>query len=80
MNEYEKIQDEIGVAPRTIPKNLMLAISYGAALYQREVFNLPTAKREVRTLGYSLGIEVNEHGRHGTQLLLNHNQELPAVQ
>lgn len=76
---YEKIQEEIGVAPRTIPKNLMLAISYGASLYQREVFNLPTAKREVRTLGYSLGIEVNEHGRHGTQLLLNHNQELPAV-
>lgn len=76
---YEKIQEEIGVEPRTIPKNLMLAISYGAALYQREVFNLPTAKREVRTLGYSLGIEVNEHGRHGTQLLLNHNQELPAI-
>lgn len=76
---YEKIQEEIGVEPRTIPKNLMLAISYGASLYQKEVFKLPTAKREVRTLGSSLGIEVYENGRPGTQLLLNHNQKLPAV-
>ena len=76
---YERIYDEIGIEPRTIPKNLMLAISYGAALYQREIFNLPTVKREVRTLGYSLALEVNEHGRYGTQILLNHNQELPAV-
>ena len=34
---YTKIRDAIGIEPRTIPKEMMLAISYGAALYQREI-------------------------------------------
>lgn len=75
---YSKIKDAIGIDPRIIPKNLMLAISYGAALYQREIFNYPKIKRDVRKLGHSLGLMVDDGGRRSAKLLLNHNQELPA--
>lgn len=77
---YEKLYEAIGTAPRMIPKNLMLAISYGAALYQREIFNYPKVKRDVRTLGNSLGIMVDDGGRRGVKLLMNHNQPLPAME
>lgn len=75
---YSRIYNEIGIEPRIIPKNLMLAISYGATLYQREVFNYPKVKRNIRTLGDSLGIMVDDGGRRSVQLLLNHDQPLPA--
>jgi molecular chaperone DnaK (HSP70) len=75
---YSKIRDAIGVEPRIIPKNLMLAISYGASLYQRDVFDLPKIKRDVRTLGSSLGLMIDDGGRRGVKLLLNHNDPLPA--
>lgn len=75
---YSKIRDAIGVEPRIIPKNLMLAISYGASLYQREIFNYPKVKRDVRTLGRSLGLYVDDGGRRSVKILLNHNQALPA--
>lgn len=77
---YSKIHDVIGIEPRIIPKNLMLAISYGASLYQREIFNYPKVKRDVRTLGNSLGLIVDDGGRRSVKLLLNHNQSLPAKQ
>lgn len=77
---YSKIYDAIGIEPRIIPKNLMLAISYGASLYQREIFNYPKVKRDVRTLGNSLGLIVDDGGRRSVKLLLNHNQALPARQ
>lgn len=75
---YNKIYEAIGIPPRIIPKNLMLAISSGAALYQRDIFNYPKVKRDVRTLGSSLGILVDDGGRRGTKLLINHNKPLPA--
>ena len=75
---YSKIYDALEIKPRIIPKNLMLAISYGAALYQREIFNYPKIKRDVRTLGNSLGLLVDDGGRRSAKLLLNHNQPLPA--
>ena len=77
-NVYSKIYDAIGIEPRIIPKNLMLAISYGASLYQREIFNYPKEKRDVRTLGNSLGLMVDDGGRRSVKLLLNHNEPLPA--
>ena len=77
---YSKIYDAIGKEPRIIPKNLMLAISYGASLYQREIFNYPKIKRDVRTLGNSLGLIVDDGGRRSVKLLLNHNEKLPARQ
>ncbi len=77
---YSKIYDAIGIEPRIIPRNLMLAISYGAALYQRDIFLLPKNKREIRRLGNSLGINVDDGGRRSVKLLLNHNQALPARQ
>lgn len=77
---YSKIYDSIGIEPRIIPKNLMLAISYGASLYQREIFNYPKIKRDIKTLGKSLGIMVDDGGRRSVKLLLNHNQSLPARQ
>lgn len=77
---YTKIRDAIGINPRIIPRNLMLAISYGATLYQRELFDLPNLKRDIRTLGYSLGLIVDDGGRRTVKILLNHNQKLPARQ
>ena len=77
---YNRIYEELGVEPRKIPKDLMHAISYGAALYQKEIFNFPKTKRDVRTLGSSLGIYVDDGGKKGVKLLLNHNKALPATE
>lgn len=77
---YSKIYDAIGIEPRIIPKDLMLAISYGACLYQREIFNYPKVRRDVRTLGSTLGLTVDDGGRRSNKILINHNQPLPARQ
>ncbi len=77
---YSRIYEELGVEPRKIPKDLMLAISYGASLYQKEIFQYPKTKRDVRTLGSSLGILVDDGGKKSVKLLLNHNQPLPATE
>lgn len=75
---YEKIYQKLGKKPRIIPRDLMLAISYGASLYQRDIFKYPKLKRDRKTLGNSLGILVDDGGRKCTKILLNHNEELPA--
>ncbi|SFC66692.1 Hsp70 family protein [Butyrivibrio sp. YAB3001] len=77
---YSRIYEELGVEPRKIPKDLMLAIAYGACLYQKEIKNFPKTKRDVRTLGSSLGIYVDDGGKKGVKLLLNHNKSLPAME
>ncbi|MDY4928662.1 Hsp70 family protein [Clostridium fessum] len=74
----EKIEEVLHRSPRQIPKNLMLAVAHGAALYQKETFNLPAASKKKRILGDSLGIQVQENGRRQYKILLNHNAELPA--
>ena len=73
----EKIKEKLGKEPNLIPKNLMLAISYGAALYQREIFNYPKEKVEVRRLGNSIGIKVDDGGKAGVKVLMNHDEILP---
>ncbi len=79
-NVYTKLRDTLNIEPRIIPNNLMLAVSYGAALYQREIFLYPKLKRDVRTLGNTLGLMVDDGGKKCVKLLLNHNQPLPASQ
>lgn len=74
----EKIEQIIGKRPRKIPKKLMLAVSYGAALYHRDVLNLPSLHRENRILGEDLGIVVNDNGRMTPKLLLTHSTVLPT--
>ncbi len=74
----KKIREYIGINPCEIPRNLMLAVSYGATLYQREIFNLPKEKRDKRILGHTLGILVDDSGRKIEKILLNHNETLPA--
>lgn len=73
----EKIEKMIGKRPRKIPQKLMLAVSYGAALYHRDMLNLPSLHRENRILGEDLGILVNDRGRITPKLLLTHNTILP---
>ena len=73
----ERIKEKLGKEPNLIPKNLMLAISYGAALYQREIFNYPKEKVEVRRLGNSIGIKVDDGGKAAIKVLLNHDEVLP---
>ena len=73
----EKIKEKLGKEPNLIPKNLMLAISYGAALYQREIFNYPKEKVEIRRLGNSIGIKVDDGGKAGIKVLMNHDEVLP---
>jgi len=73
-----KIRECLGIQPCEIPRNLMLAVSYGATLYHREIFNLPKAKRDKRILGDTLGLLVDDGGRKCKQILLNHNETLPA--
>lgn len=73
-----KIREKLGIEPRLLPKDLMLAVAYGAALYTRQdVANLPKT-RIIRTLGFSLGILVDEGGRRVPKLLFNHSQKIPA--
>lgn len=76
---YEKISENLGIEPRIIPKNLMLAISSGAALYQREIFDYPKVKRETKRLGHSLGLMIDDGGRRTAKEILNHKLELPAT-
>lgn len=73
-----KIREYLGIQPCEIPNNLMLAVSYGATLYHREIFNLPKEKRDKRILGDSLGILVDDGGKKSRKILLTHNQTLPA--
>ena len=73
-----KIKECLGISPCEIPNSLMLAVSYGATLYQREVFSLPKEKRDKRILGDSLSILVDDSGRKTRKILLNHNETLPA--
>ena len=75
----EKIKEKIGLAPRSIPQNPMLAISYGAALYQRRMFTLPKINKDVRTLGMSLGILVTDGTRTMPELLVDYNEPLPVT-
>lgn len=74
----KKIREHIGLQPCEIPRNLMLAVSYGATLYHREIFNLPKNRRDKRILGDTLGILVDDNGRKCKKILLNHNETLPA--
>lgn len=73
-----KIREKLGIQPCEIPRNLMLAVSYGATLYHREIFNLPKERRDKRILGDTLGILVDDGGRKCKKILLNHNETLPA--
>lgn len=73
-----KIRERIGLQPCEIPRNLMLAVSYGATLYHKEIFDLPKNRRDKRILGDTLGILVDDNGRKCTKILLNHNSTLPA--
>lgn len=74
----EKIYEKIGIEPNVIPKDLMMAVSYGAALYQRDIYNLPQSEASQKILGDSLAIEVNDNGHRCNKLLLNYNAKLPA--
>jgi Molecular chaperone len=74
----QKIRELLGIDPCEIPQNLMLAVSYGAALYHREIFNLPKARRDKRILGDTLGILVDDGGRKTRKILLNQSQTIPA--
>lgn len=74
----QKVREALGKEPKSFPRDLMLAVSYGATLHQREIFTLPKARRSKNILGHSLGLLVDDGGRTTTKLLLNHNRELPA--
>lgn len=74
----EKVKEVTGVTPQVFPKNLMYAVAYGASLYHRRIFQLPSDKRETRILGDGLGVLTNDGGFTGFRTLLTHNQKLPA--
>lgn len=74
----EKLYHKMGKKPKIIPRNLMLAVSYGATLRQREIASYPLAKPPKHRLGTSLGIMVSDNGRSIPKLLLDHKEELPA--
>lgn len=75
----EKLFQKLGKRPKIIPRNLMLAVSSGATLQQREIMSLPMDKKPVKRVGTSLGILVQDGGHRSIKLLLNHNEELPAT-
>ena len=75
----EKIEEKMGKQPLSIPKDLMLAVAKGAALYSKEISSLPMNRREKQILGNSLGVEVNDGGRRINKRLLNYDAELPAT-
>lgn len=75
----DKLYQKLGKKPKIIPRNLMLAVSSGATLQQRETMSLPMDKKPVKRVGTSLGIQVQDGGRRSIKLLLNHNEELPAT-
>ena len=68
----------LGVEPRRVPKDLMLAVAHGAALYQKEFFSLPKTQRKSKILGDSLGIMVEDRGQRRHKILLMHNEKLPS--
>lgn len=74
----EKIRKKLNIEPCEIPRNLMLAVSYGAALYHREIIMLPKSKQDKRILGHNISIFVDDGGAKKEKVLLWHNQELPA--
>lgn len=74
----ERVYDLTGVEPKRIPKDLMLAISYGAAFYHRRIFQLPMGEGQERILGEGLGIKVYDKGLIFNQIMLQHDQKLPA--
>lgn len=74
----ECIKEQLGIEPCSIPRNLMMAVSYGAALYQREIFNLPKDQLDKKMLGDSIGIYVNTNGKVDLKILLAGNTVLPA--
>lgn len=73
----EKIEHLLGKRPRKIPRKLMLAVSYGAALYHRDLLNLPQLRSESRILGEDMGLRVSDRGRQTSKLLMPHNTTLP---
>lgn len=75
---FRKIREKIGIAPRIIPRNLMLAISYGATLYQKELASYPKLRKQVKILGNSIGIQVYDGGKREIKTLLNYNEKLPC--
>ena len=75
----DKLYQKLGKKPKIIPRNLMLAVSSGATLQQRETMSLPMDKKPVKRAGTSLGIQVQDGGHRSIKLLLNHNEELPAT-
>lgn len=74
----KQIRELLGKDPCEIPRDLMLAVAYGAALYHRDIFNLPKAKRDKRILGDTLGIFVDDGGKKIHKILLDRKQVLPA--
>ena len=75
----EKLFQKLGKKPKIIPRNLMLAVSSGATLQQREIMSFPMDKKPVKRVGTSLGILVQDGGHRSIKLLLNHNEKLPAT-
>lgn len=75
----EKLFEKMGKKPKIIPRNLMLAVSSGATLQQRETMSLPMDKKPVKRIGTSLGIPVQANGRREVEMLLKHDVELPAT-
>lgn len=75
---YDKIKNNFNIEPRFISRNLMLAISYGASLYQRGLAQLPKLKNEIKTLGYTLDLNVNQGNRSEYEILFNYNVKLPC--
>lgn len=73
----EKIEQLLGKRPKKIPRKLMMAVAYGAALYHRDLMNLPQLRSESRILGEDLGMRVQDGGRQTTKLLIPHNAVLP---
>lgn len=74
---FEKIRDKIGIRPCMIPQDLMMAISYGAALYQRDLARLPKLKKSVKIMGQELYINISEGGRRSQELVASATQTLP---
>ena len=74
----ERVWQQTGVEPHVIPRNLMYAVAYGAALYHRRIFQLPVEKRDDRILGEDLGILVRDGSATLFRLMLPHNAKLPA--
>lgn len=75
----EKLFQKLGKKPKIMPRNLMLAVSSGATLQQREIMSFPMDKKPVKRVGTSLGILVQDGGHRSIKLLLNHNEKLPAT-